>query len=125
MTRFPLILAVLLFAILPSMAAAQPAAEAVVREDVRALTEADAAALLALFDENSVIFGLPDHPDRLAGPVSPRIGTHALRQSAFPAMLPAGRRTGWRSSTCCRRAGWSSPSSGSPRRPISPAALTR
>lgn len=90
MTRFPLILTVLLFAILPSAATAQPAAEAVVREDVRALTEADAPALLALFDENSVIFGLPDHPDRLAGPVSPRIGTHALRQSAFPAMLAGG-----------------------------------
>lgn len=70
--------------------AAQPSPEAVVREDVRALTAGDADALLALFDEQSVVFGLPDHPDRIAGPVSPRIGTHAQRQSAFPAMMAAG-----------------------------------
>lgn len=82
--------AFLLIASLCCPVAAQLPPEAVVREDVRALTAGDAHALLALFDENSVIFGLPDHPDRLAGPVSPRIGTHAQRQIAFPAMMAAG-----------------------------------
>lgn len=90
MTRSSLILSLLLFAAHPATIAAQPAAEAVVREDVRALTEADAPALLALFDENSAIFGLPDHPDRIAGPLSSRIGTQAQRQSAFPAMMASG-----------------------------------
>lgn len=90
MTYRHILIAFLLAASLSGPVAAQPSPEAVVREDVRALTAGDANALLALFDENSVIFGLPDHPDRLAGPISDRIGTHAQRQTAFPAMMVAG-----------------------------------
>lgn len=75
---------VLVFAAICGGAEAQTSdPEAVVREDVRALSEGDGAALLALFDQTSRIYALPTRPDRLFGPLSERIGTQEQRRSVF------------------------------------------
>lgn len=68
-------------------AAADP--EAVVRADVRALNEGDAASLLALFSRDARIFRVPDDADRLIGPLSNKMGTHEQRRTFFTEMLSA------------------------------------
>jgi hypothetical protein len=84
---------VLVFAMICGGVAAEPQApdpEAVVREDVRALSEGDGPALLALFGETSRIYALPTRSDRLYGPLSERIGTQAQRRAVFLTPPPGG-----------------------------------
>lgn len=62
----------------------------VVREDARTISAGDGAALLALFDEDSRIYGTPEHPDRLDGPLAKTMGTHAERVASFPRIAEGG-----------------------------------
>ena len=62
-------------------------AEAVVRADVRALNQGNAAARLALFHSEAGVFQPSPNPDRLVGELSDTIGTHEQRRTSFPKML--------------------------------------
>lgn len=81
-----LILSLIVLALAYGPVSAAPDPESVVREDVRALTENDMAALMALFGEDSKVFVLPTDPDRLTGELSTRIGTQDQRRLAFTPM---------------------------------------
>jgi hypothetical protein len=61
--------------------------EALVRADVRALNQANAAARLALFSPDAKVFEPSRDPDRLAGDLSPTLGTHEQRDKALSKMF--------------------------------------
>lgn len=69
------------------VAAANMDPQAVVRADVQALNDGNAAGLLALFAADARIFRTPDDPDRLAGPLSDTMGTQEQRKAFFGEML--------------------------------------
>lgn len=69
------------------VAAAQVAPQAVVRADVQAMNDGNAATLLSLFAPDARVFRTPDDPDRLTGAISDTLGTHEQRQEFFGEML--------------------------------------
>jgi hypothetical protein len=69
------------------VAAANIDPQAVVRADVQALNDGNAASLLALFAADARIFKVPEDADRLTGDLSDKMGTQAQRKSYFGEML--------------------------------------
>jgi hypothetical protein len=69
------------------VAAANIDPQAVVRADVQALNDGNAASLLALFAADARIFKVSEDPDRLTGDLSDKMGTQDQRKSYFGAML--------------------------------------
>ena len=69
------------------VAAASIDPQAVVRADVQALNDGNAASLLALFAADGRIFRTPQDPDRLTGDLSDKMGTQEQRKSFFGEML--------------------------------------
>jgi hypothetical protein len=61
--------------------------QAVVRADVQALNDGNAASLLALFAPQARIFKVPQDPDRLTGDLSDKMGTQEQRKAFFGEML--------------------------------------
>lgn len=69
------------------VAAAKVDPQAVVRADVQALNDGNAASLLALFAPDARIFRVPQDPDRLTGALSDKMGTQEQRKTFFGEML--------------------------------------
>lgn len=69
------------------VAAAKLDPQAVVRADVQALNDGNAASLLALFAPDARIFRVPQDPDRLTGELSDKMGTQEQRKTFFAEML--------------------------------------
>ena len=69
------------------VAAAKTDPQAVVRADVQALNDGNAATLLALFAADARIFRFPEDPDRLTGALSEKMGTQEQRKAFFGEML--------------------------------------
>ena len=69
------------------VAAANIDPQAVVRADVQALNDGNAASLLAMFAADARIFKVPEDADRLTGDLSDKMGTQAQRKSYFGEML--------------------------------------
>jgi hypothetical protein len=69
------------------VAAAKLDPQAVVRADVQALNDGNAASLLALFAPDARIFRFPQDPDRLTGDLSDKMGTQEQRKTFFGEML--------------------------------------
>src|SRR5262249_50412057 len=69
------------------VAAANVDPQAVVRADVQALNDGNAATLLSLFAADARIFRFPQDPDRLVGDLSDKMGTQEQRKSFFGEML--------------------------------------
>ena len=69
------------------VAAANADPLAVVRADVQALNDGNAASLLALFAADARVFRTPQDPDRLTGPLSDKMGTQEQRKAFFGEML--------------------------------------
>lgn len=61
--------------------------QAVVRADVQALNDGNAASLLALFAPDARIFKVPQDADRLTGDLSDKMGTQEQRKAFFGEML--------------------------------------
>lgn len=61
--------------------------QAVVRADVQALNDGNAASLLALFAPDARIFKVPRDADRLTGDLSDKMGTQQQRKAFFGEML--------------------------------------
>ena len=61
--------------------------QAVVRADVQALNDGNAATLLSLFAADARIFRTSQDPDRLTGDLSEKMGTQEQRKSFFGEML--------------------------------------
>jgi hypothetical protein len=69
------------------VAAANVDPQAVVRADVQALNDGNAASLLALFAADARVFRVPQDPDRLTGDLSDKMGTQEQRKAFFGEML--------------------------------------
>ena len=69
------------------VAAANLDPQAVVRADVQALNDGNAASLLSLFAPDARIFRVPQDSDRLTGELSDKMGTHEQRKAFFGEML--------------------------------------
>jgi hypothetical protein len=69
------------------VAAASTDPQAVVRADVQALNDGNAASLLALFAADARIFRVPKDRDRLTGDLSDKMGTQEQRKAFFGEML--------------------------------------
>lgn len=69
------------------VAAAKLDPQAVVRADVQALNDGNAASLLSLFAPDARIFRVPQDSDRLTGELSDNMGTHEQRKAFFGEML--------------------------------------
>jgi hypothetical protein len=69
------------------VAAANIDPQAVVRADVQALNDGNAASLLALFAADARIFKVSQDADRLTGDLSDTMGTQDQRKSYFASML--------------------------------------
>ncbi len=61
--------------------------QAVVRADVQALNDGNAATLLSLFATDARVFRTPEDPDRLTGALSDNMGTDEQRKKFFSKML--------------------------------------
>lgn len=61
--------------------------QAVVRADVQALNDGNAASLLALFAPDARIFKVPQDADRLTGDLSDKMGTQEQRKAFFGEIL--------------------------------------
>src|SRR6185503_12559190 len=69
------------------VAAAKIDPQSVVRADVQALTDGNAATLLSLFAADARVFRTPEDPDRLTGALSDKMGTQEQRKAYFSEML--------------------------------------
>jgi hypothetical protein len=69
------------------VAAAKVDPQAVVRADVQALNDGNAATLLSLFAADARVFRTPENPDRLTGALSDNMGTQEQRKKFFGEML--------------------------------------
>ena len=69
------------------VAAASTDPQAVVRADVQALNDGNAASLLALFAADARVFRVPQDRDRLTGDLSDQMGTQEQRKAFFGEML--------------------------------------
>ena len=69
------------------VAAAKIDPQSVVRADVQALNDGNAATLLSLFAADARVFRTPENPDRLTGALSDTMGTHEQRKKFFSEML--------------------------------------
>jgi hypothetical protein len=69
------------------VAAANIDPQAVVRADVQALNDGNAATLLSLFAADARIFRTSQDPDRLTGDLSEKMGTQDQRKAFFSEML--------------------------------------
>ena len=69
------------------VAAASTDPQAVVRADVQALNDGNAASLLALFAADARVFRVPQDRDRLTGELSDKMGTQEQRKAFFGEML--------------------------------------
>ncbi len=69
------------------VAAASTDPQAVVRADVQALNDGNAASLLALFAADARVFRVPRDRDRLTGDLSDKMGTQEQRKTLFGEML--------------------------------------
>jgi hypothetical protein len=61
--------------------------QALVRTDVQAQNDGNAATLLSLFAPDARVFGTPEDSDRLTGALSENMGTHEQRKKFFGEML--------------------------------------
>lgn len=61
--------------------------QAVVRAEVRALNQGDAAGRLALFSPDAQVFAPSGNPERLMGELSNTMGTHERRAKFFPQLF--------------------------------------
>jgi hypothetical protein len=81
MRRITALLFVLALPLATAGAQGAKAPRDVVREYVRSSNDGNLDALLALFDREAAVFVRPDSLDRLAGPISDVMGTHAQRRA--------------------------------------------
>ncbi len=69
------------------VAAAKVDPQALVRADVQAMNDGNAATLLSLFAADARIFRTPENPDRLTGALSDQMGTREQRKAYFGELL--------------------------------------